>query len=264
MKLYSFRFSPPARLARLAAEICEVDYKLIEVDLSKAEQFSPEFLAVNPKHQVPALEDGGEYMAQSRDICRYLFDNYKKSSDNDHWYPEDPAKREEVNEWLDWSKPIHIALETSLVMAHIGPQAGVPFRDNYGLLICLLGVKARMDTKCQEDLRKYMDIAEEMVGKRNIKTVDDLNIGDLATFMEISMPLECHSDYKWSQYPNLKHLYTICKLIPSFNKVHQPFLVFAENYRFHRDRGTTASWFEIAVQVKYLHTDQAPIWLTRK
>jgi len=249
VKLYSFRFSPPARLARLVAEICKVDYQLIEVDLSKAEQFSPEFLTVNPKHQVPALDDGGVYMAQSRDICRHLCDKYNQDPDNDHWYPTDPSKREEVNDWLEWSKPIHIALETSLVMSLVGPQAGMPFRDNYGVLICLLGAKARMDTRSQQDLRKYMNIAEEMVGKRNIKTVKDLNIGDLATFMEISMPLECHIDYKWSDYPNLSHLYEICKKIPNFDKVHQPFLEFAEKYRFHRDRGTSATWFELAMQV---------------
>ena len=59
IKLYSFRFSPPARLAILAAEICSVDYELVEVDLSKAEQFSNEFVAVSPKHQVPLLDDGG-------------------------------------------------------------------------------------------------------------------------------------------------------------------------------------------------------------
>ena len=249
IKLYSFRFSPPARLAILAAEICSVDYELVEVDLSKAEQFSNEFVALNPKHQVPSLDDCGVYMAQSRDICRHFFDNHNKNLYNDHWYPKDPVKREEVNQWLDWSKPLHLALETAVVMAHVGPQAGLPFRDNYGVLIRLLGAKARMDTQSKVELNKNMDIAEEMVGHRNIESVEDLNIGDLATFMEVSMPMECHPDYNWSQYPNLSHLYNICKKVPNFDKVHQPFIEFAGNYRHHRDRGTTASWLELAGQV---------------
>lgn len=31
MKLYSFCFSPPARLAQMAASICDVDLELVEV-----------------------------------------------------------------------------------------------------------------------------------------------------------------------------------------------------------------------------------------
>ena len=31
MKLYSFRFSPPARLAQITASICDVNLELIEV-----------------------------------------------------------------------------------------------------------------------------------------------------------------------------------------------------------------------------------------
>ena len=35
IKLYTFRFSPPARLAHLVAKIIEVDHHQVEVDLSK-------------------------------------------------------------------------------------------------------------------------------------------------------------------------------------------------------------------------------------
>ena len=35
IKLYTFRFSPPARLAHLVAKIIEVDHQQVEVDLSK-------------------------------------------------------------------------------------------------------------------------------------------------------------------------------------------------------------------------------------
>ena len=49
LKLYKFEFSPPARLTHLVAEICQAKVECIEVDLSKAEQFSSEFLKVNPK-----------------------------------------------------------------------------------------------------------------------------------------------------------------------------------------------------------------------
>ena len=49
MKLYKYELSPPARLAHFVAEICQVDIEYVEVNLSKAEQFSTEFLTINPK-----------------------------------------------------------------------------------------------------------------------------------------------------------------------------------------------------------------------
>ena len=48
-KLYKMDFSPPARLAWLAAKIYNVPTELVDVDLSKAEQFDPEFLKVNKR-----------------------------------------------------------------------------------------------------------------------------------------------------------------------------------------------------------------------
>jgi len=248
VKLYSFLLSPPARLAKLVAEICEVNAEYIEVDLSRADQISAEFLAVNPKHQVPALDDNGVLMAQSRDICRHFLDNHNQNPDNDHWYPKDPLKREEVNKWLEWSKPLHLALEKGIVMSYMGPQAGLDFRENYGLLICLLGAISRMDGQVHINLKKEVDTAEEMLREREIKNVEDLNLGDLATFMEVSLVMECHPEYNWNQYPNLLHLYSVCKEVPHFDKVHQPFLEYCENYRHHRDVGTTASWPQLVVQ----------------
>lgn len=248
IKLYTFLLSPPARLAKLVSEICEVNADYIEVDLSKAEQFSPDFLAVNPKHQVPALDDNGVFVTESRDICRHLL-NRDRKPETDHWYPQDPSQREEVDRWLDWSQPLHLALEQGVVMAHMGPQQGLAFRESYGLLICVLGARARMDGRVLTALRKQIDTAEEMVGRREIKTVRDLNVGDLAVFMEVSVAMECHPAYHWKHFPNLEHLYSVCRQITHFQKVHQPFLEFCENYRHHRDVGTSASWFQLVCQV---------------
>ena len=75
--------------------------------------------------------------------------------------------------------------------------------------------------------------------ERKITSVNDLNIGDLATFMEITMPMEIHPDYSWDQYPNLNHLYAICSQIEGFDKIHEPFLKFCKKICHHRQIGTT-------------------------
>ena len=133
-------------------------------------------------------------------------------------------------------------------MARMGPQQGMPFREHYGVLICILGAKAR-NSQAEVDLWKNMEDAEELVGKRKITCVEDLNLGDLATFMEVSLPMECHKDFLWSNFPNLNHLYKICSKVPHFDKVHQPFVDFCEMYRHHRDAGTTATWADVGAQV---------------
>ena len=79
--------------------------------------------------------------------------------------------------------------------------------------------------------------AEEILRRREIKTVEDLNVGDLATFMELTMPMELLQEFHWSDYPSLENLYRVCSKVPGFSEIHQPFLEFCQMYRTHRDAG---------------------------
>lgn len=257
VKLYTFLFSPPARLAKLAAAICGVEVEHVEVDLSKAEQFSPEYLTINPKHKVPVLEEDGVYMDESLEIVRHFFDKYNTNPNNDHWYPADPVKRQEVNKWLewcqygkgDWYTALHLTIRTAVVLSHMAPQQGMGWRDHFGLMLCLVGLKARRDLGALEDLKKQLATAEEILAERNIAAVEDLNVGDLSALMEISVPMECMPQFTWTNYPNINKLYGLCKQVPGFAEINQPFLEFCEKYRYHRDAGTTASWGTIITQV---------------
>lgn len=199
---------------------------------------------------MPALDDNGVYMAESRDIAKHLMEKHSTDPANEHWYPGDPREREQVDRWLDWSKELHLNLEKAVVMAHMGPQMGLPFRENYGLMICLLGALCRRDKQAMADLKKNLLVADELVAARKITCVEDLNLGDLATFMEASLPIECHHEFSWSHFPHLSHLFDVCKRIPGFDEVHKPFMEFVEMYRFHRDRDTQATWSDIVAQVK--------------
>jgi len=257
MKLYSFRFSPPARLAQIAASICDVNLELIEVDLSKLEQFEPWYLAINHKHRVPVLEENGVYMDESLNIVRHFFNTYNTNPENDHWYPQDPDKRRDVDEWLEWAgngkgnwkTAIHLTIRTAVVMAHMAPQQGMNWRDYMGAIICLIGYKARKNQEALEDLKRQLSTAEIILAKRKISCVEDLNIGDLSAFMEISVPMECLEGFHWADYPNLNKLNQLCNEVPGFERVHQPFLDFCREYRHHRDANTKPSWSTAVVQV---------------
>ena len=102
------------------------------------------------QHQVPALDDNGDFMAQSRDISKYLCNRFITNPEDDHWYPKDPEKRKEVDAWLDWSKELHLALEMGVVGSYALPQQGCGWRDNYGIMACLISYKG----KCKKNKLK--------------------------------------------------------------------------------------------------------------
>lgn len=59
IRLYSTPASGPCRTALLAAAQLRLSLEVIPVDLTKREQFTPELLALNPRHCVPILVDDG-------------------------------------------------------------------------------------------------------------------------------------------------------------------------------------------------------------
>src|SRR5918993_1829178 len=59
------------------------DYQWVEVDSSKGETRTPEFLARNPNGRVPVIElDDGRVMAESNAILFYLAENASASGAN--------------------------------------------------------------------------------------------------------------------------------------------------------------------------------------
>jgi len=93
MKLYWFWSFNPQK-PRLALEELGEPYELIKVDLVAREQRSPEFLALNPRGQVPVLDDEGFVLTQSLAIIAYLGDKYQR------FWPDSPQERASAIEWL--------------------------------------------------------------------------------------------------------------------------------------------------------------------
>eukprot|EP00931_Biecheleriopsis_adriatica_P103874 TRINITY_DN78665_c0_g1_i1.p1 TRINITY_DN78665_c0_g1~~TRINITY_DN78665_c0_g1_i1.p1 ORF type:complete len:288 (-),score=46.57 TRINITY_DN78665_c0_g1_i1:124-987(-) len=244
LTIFKFNFSPPARLVHLVSEISRTGASYQEVLLYNLEHMNIDFLKVNPKHQVPAMKVNGKFMSESRDICRYLLDEYKAA---DHWYPKDSQQREEVDKWLDWSKPLHLGVEFGVVASHVGPQARFHWRKTMGCMMALARKKFA-NSGVQYDLRMCIEEAETILSGRKIEKVEDLNLGDLATFMEVSLPMECHPNFSWVDYPNLNNLYKVMKMIPEFSTVHEPFLDFTADFRRVRDSNPSYALYEYPAQ----------------
>src|SRR3569833_2967274 len=93
-------------------EECRLPYTLIPVNISKGEQFTPDFLAISPNNRMPAIVDpqgpGNRPISiiESGAILQYLGRKTGK------FYPKDERGRAEVDQWLFWQ------------VGGVGPMAG--------------------------------------------------------------------------------------------------------------------------------------------
>ncbi|MEQ3747634.1 MAG: glutathione S-transferase family protein [Henriciella sp.] len=73
MKLYDYKAGPNPRRVRIYLAEKGVEIPLVNVDIMKREQKSPEFLKKNPIGSIPVLElDDGTCISESVAICRYI------------------------------------------------------------------------------------------------------------------------------------------------------------------------------------------------
>ena len=93
-------------------EECRLPYTLMPVNISKGEQFKPDFLTISPNNRMPAIVDpqgpGNRPISifESGAILQYLGRKTGK------FYPKDERGRVEVDQWLFWQ------------MGGLGPMAG--------------------------------------------------------------------------------------------------------------------------------------------
>eukprot|EP00127_Corallochytrium_limacisporum_P003791 Clim_evm5s153 gene=Clim_evmTU5s153 len=90
--------SQPTRSVLWLCLIGNIDFEMIKLDPAKGDTRKPEFRALNPKANVPYLEDGDVKLQEGAGIMTYLCD----SRGLDDWYPKDPSTRARVDEYLHW------------------------------------------------------------------------------------------------------------------------------------------------------------------
>jgi GST-like protein len=103
--------TPNGRKVSILLEELAVPYTVHAIDISKGQQFTPEFLAVNPNGKIPAIvdqdADGGPLAVfESGAILMYLAEKSGK------FWPKDLRARYAVTEWLMFQ------------MGGLGPMAG--------------------------------------------------------------------------------------------------------------------------------------------
>lgn len=95
LELYHHGTSVCAARVRYALAEKQLDWQGHYIDILKGEQFSPDYLAVNPKGVVPTLLHNGRLIPESTIICEYLEDAFPEKP----LYPGDPLTRARIRAW---------------------------------------------------------------------------------------------------------------------------------------------------------------------
>jgi len=105
--------TPNGHKVTIFLEEAGLPYRIVPVNISKGDQFKPDFLAISPNNRIPAIVDhepvgGGAPISvfESGAILLYLAEKTGR------FLPADPLGRVEVTQWLFWQ------------MAGLGPMAG--------------------------------------------------------------------------------------------------------------------------------------------
>ena len=99
--------TPNGRKVSILLEELGVPYKVHAIDITKDEQFAPDFLKIAPNNRIPAIVDQetGLQLMESGAIMMYLADKYKKfQCEGPEYWP--------MVEWLMWQ------------MGGLGPMLG--------------------------------------------------------------------------------------------------------------------------------------------
>jgi GSH-dependent disulfide-bond oxidoreductase len=177
--------TPNGRKASIMLEEVGLPYTAHAVDISKDEQFKPEFLKISPNNRIPAIvdRDNGYHMMESGAILIYLADKTGKL------LPKDADKRYRVIEWLMWQ------------MGGPGPMLGQVHhfvKYNKGK------APYAEERYLKEAHRLYGVLDRQLAGRQFV--ADDYSIADIAIWPWISR-------FEWqtidmNQYANVKRWYT--------------------------------------------------------
>jgi len=101
IRLYDFLRSGNGYKVRLLLRQLGIPYELVEMDITKGETRTAEFLAKNPNGRIPLIElDGGRLLAESGAILVYF-------ADGTPFFPDDRWERAQVLQWMFFEQYSH-------------------------------------------------------------------------------------------------------------------------------------------------------------
>jgi GSH-dependent disulfide-bond oxidoreductase len=197
IQLYSWK-TPNGRKVSVMLEEIGLPYEVHAVDLGKRQQFTPEYLAINPNNKIPSIIDtdgpGGKPLTlfESGAILMYLAEKTGK------FWPQDMRKRYEVIQWLMFQ------------MGGVGPMFG---QANYFFRL-EEKVPYAIDRFHKEALRLYRVLEQELSKKEFL--AGEYSIADIATYPWVGRH-DIHQ-VNLEDFPNVKRWFDKISARPAVQK----------------------------------------------
>ena len=188
--------TPNGRKVSIALEELGLPYTVHAVDISKDEQFKPEFLAISPNNRIPAIVDrdnGNFSLMESGAILLYLAQKAGKL------LPTDLKKGYRVMEWLMWQ------------MGGVGPMLG----QVHHFVKYNPGKAPYAEERYLKEAHRLYGVLDKRLAGREF-VADDYSVADIAIWPWISR-------FEWqtidmNQYANVKRWYTTIARRPAVQR----------------------------------------------
>ena len=176
--------TPNGRKVSIALEELGRDYKVKAINITKDEQFAPDFLAISPNNKIPALVDGKANFAlmESGAILIYLADKVGEL------LPPSGEERYEVLQWL------------MMQMGSVGPMLG----QTHHFVKFNKGKSAYAEERYSSETNRIYGVLDKRLSASQFLT-KSFSIADIATWPWISRFEWQEIDF--SKYPNLLRWY---------------------------------------------------------
>jgi GST-like protein len=203
MLTFYYNNAPNPMKVALFLEEAELSYNAVPVDTRKGEQFTPEYMALNPNAKAPTIVDDDAVVFDSNAILLYLAEKTGK------FLPADmsrPAVRGQLLSWL------------LFVACGIGPYSGqaVNFR-HYAP-----EPKEYAFNRYDFEAERHWKIIDDQLGRHAYMIGSNYSIVDMAVWGWARMvPLVLGDDNVWSKFPNLKRLLDEINTHPAVARVEE-------------------------------------------
>uniref|UniRef100_UPI004048C9FD glutathione binding-like protein n=1 Tax=Orrella sp. TaxID=1921583 RepID=UPI004048C9FD len=160
--------TPNGHKVTLLLNEAKIKYKMHPVNISKGDQFAPDFLKIAPNNRIPAIVDlapidAGEPISvfESGAILLYLADK------TGQFVPQAPRARVQCLEWLFWQ------------MGGLGPMAG---QNHHFVQYAPERITYAMDRYVNETARLYGVLNKHLSDGRDYIVGDQYTISDMAIY----------------------------------------------------------------------------------
>lgn len=181
-----------------------IAHELHPVNISKKEQFRPEFLKISPNNRIPAILDrapanGGEPAGvfESGAILFYLADK------TGQFLPGDPVGRIRAMEWVFWQ------------IGGLGPASGQANLYTGDMATQNPGAAER----CFNELTRLYKVLDGQLGRGAFLAGEDYSIADIACYPAIAN----HERHKvnMADYPNVKRWFEAIRARPAVQRAYE-------------------------------------------